>query len=393
MSAPIIVVQCTASDLLTSSYQGKQAGDLAGEDPYSYAVGPLRDAGIAPVVLAAPDIAENREVIPELADGWGILAHLGEEHDLIARLLGAAAAHDADVVARVVMPSFYVEPDIVRAQLAHLDSSGADYCTVARDFNINFAADIVRTSALVTFNATVESLPEALRGTARYRPWPFLEASDDRIRVTHFDALPEITADRVASIRSQRNWPERSGPGFEGGEYHALAADFVRSEDVVLDAGCGHGEISGILAQYAAHVTGVDYDADMIELARARFPECQFEAADLQQWRRPAAFDVIFHCHTLEHVPDPVGTLRNLVASLKPDGRLIVEVPLQLRPGVINPHHQREYTVDSLMAQIAEAALGVVGTRGVNRGIYGPPETAREAFVAVCNREVRHERP
>jgi SAM-dependent methyltransferase len=223
-----------------------------------------------------------------------------------------------------------------------------------------------------------------LQSVARYRPWPFLEAAGATGATCVYDDLPEIPAERVAWIRRQLNWPERSGPGFDGGEYHALATDYIGSDDDVLDAGCGHGQITSILDQHGRSATGVDYDSSMIDLARSRFPDIEFEAADLQSWNRPGAFDVIFHCHTLEHLPDAVATLANLRTSLKPGGRIVVEVPLELRPGIINPHHEREYTVDGLLDEVARAGLRVVETRGVSRGIYVRADQRREAFVAVC---------
>ena len=384
MSAPLVVVQCTSSDLLSSGYQHKQAGGLEREDAASYAVGALRYAAIAPVVLAAPDTPDNRDTIPALAARWGVDAFLGDQHDVVRRLLDAAAQAGADTIARVVMASFYVEPQIVRGQLAQLDASGAEYCTLPRDFNINFGADVARVSALARVPEMIERLPAALRGTARYRPWPFLELDGERFDVTVLEDLPPIDAERVAWIRSQLNWPERSGPGFEGGEYEAIAAELIGAGDAVLDAGCGHGEITNILARHAAGAVGVDYDASMIAFARERFPQIEFEAADLQQWSRPQSFDVIVHLHTLEHCADAVATLANLRRSLKPGGRLVVEVPLELRPGIINPHHEREYSAAMLTDELERAGFEIRERRGVCRGIYVDAGSAREACMAIC---------
>lgn len=384
MSAPLVVVQCTASDLLSSGYQHKRSGGLQAEDPASYAVGALRDAALAPIVLAAPDTPDNRAAIPALAERWGVGAFLGDELDTVRRLLGAAEQAGADTIARVVMASFYVDPRIVRGQLEQLAARGAEYCTLPRDFNINFGADVVRVAALERVPQMIERLPAALRGTARYRPWPFLELDPEHVDVTVFEDVPPIGAERVAWIRSQLNWPERSGPGFEGGEYEAIAAQFIGAGDAVLDAGCGHGQITSILARHAASVVGVDYDASMIAFARERFPQIDFEAADLQRWSRPQAFDVIVHMHTLEHCADAVGTLANLRTSLRPGGRLIVEVPLELRPGIINPHHEREYTVAMLTDELQRAGFEVRERRGVCRGIYVAADSGREACMAIC---------
>lgn len=74
----------------------------------------------------------------------------------------------------------------------------------------------------------------------------------------------------------------------------------------------------------------------MIAFACERFPRIEFEA-HLQRWVRPSSVDVIFHAHTLEHCVDAVGTLTNLRSSVKPGSRLVVEVPLARRPGIISP--------------------------------------------------------
>ena len=62
---------------------------------------------------------------------------------------------------------------------------------------------------------------------------------------------------------------------------YALAADFVRGMSV-LDAACGEGYGSGILARTAASVTGVDISQAAIGHARARYASSNlaFEVAD-----------------------------------------------------------------------------------------------------------------
>jgi hypothetical protein len=382
------IVQCTHSDLLDSRFQpgrkafgGPDRGERTGRgapdaaDPDLYATGPLAADGRLPVVLAAPHVPENRELIPRLAEAWGVGFHLGPEHDVLARVIDAARAAGADTLARVVLPAFYVDPDLVHRQLERLAAEGADYCTLPHDFNPSFGADVCTVAAL-------ERLHERANGVARYRPWPFLER--DGFRVAVCDAVPEVASDVLAAIRRHPTWPERAGPGGHGGEYEALAAELLAPSDIVLDAGCGHGEIAAVLRRRCARVVGVDYDAEAVAIARTRFPDVEFHAGDLREWSTGERFDVIVHLHTLEHLPDPVATLRNLRALLAPGGRLAVEVPLLLRPGIVNPHHEREYSVAQLRDELAAADLQIVREHGVARGIYGAPETAREAYLAIA---------
>jgi 2-polyprenyl-3-methyl-5-hydroxy-6-metoxy-1,4-benzoquinol methylase len=367
------VVQCTHSDLLGSRFRPGAADTDDAADPRLYAAGPLAAARFD-VVLAAPDVPENRELIPRLADAWGVRAHLGPEHDVLARVVGAARAAGADTVARVVLPAFYVDPPLVHRQLATLGAAAADYCTLPRDFNLSFGADVCTVAALERLHGRAGAL-------ARYRPWPFLE--HDGFRVTVCDDVPDVPAERLDEIRRHPTWPERAGPGIQGGEYEALAAELLRPGDTVLDAGCGHGEIAARLRWHCARVVGVDHDAAAVELARERFPDVEFHHGDAGGWTTGERFDVIVHLHTLEHLPDAVAALRHLRALLKPTGRLAVEVPLLLRPGIVNPHHEREYTVERLRDELAAAGLAIVAERGVGRGIYGPPDSAREAYMAI----------
>lgn len=369
------VVQCTHSDLLDSRFRPGRGGPVDAGDASLYAAGPLAADGRLPVVLAAPDVAENTELIPRLAAHWGVMAHLGPEHDVTARIIDAARATGADTVARVVLQAFYVDPALLQRQLGVLDAEAADYCTLPRDFNTSFGADVCTVATLERFHAHAD-------GLARYRPWPFLEGNG--FRVTVCEDVPDVAPEQLDAIRRHPTWPERAGPGIQAGEYEALAAELLRPSDAVLDAGCGHGEITAVLGRYCGRVVGVDYDADAVQLARSRFPELEFHAGDLQRWSTGERFDVILHLHTLEHMPDPVAALRNLRGLLAPDGRLAVEVPLRLRPGIVNPHHEREYTVAQLRDEMATAGLAVVAEHGVARGIYGAPETAREAYMAVA---------
>ena len=74
--------------------------------------------------------------------------------------------------------------------------------------------------------------------------------------------------------------------------------------------------------------------------------------------------------HFLEHDYDPIRTLRTAHAALKPDGRLVIEVPrldsLTYRlyrerwPGLQAPQHTVLYTKAMLLRFVARAGLEVV---------------------------------
>jgi 2-polyprenyl-3-methyl-5-hydroxy-6-metoxy-1,4-benzoquinol methylase len=94
----------------------------------------------------------------------------------------------------------------------------------------------------------------------------------------------------------------------------------------VLDAGCGEGYLSRILAQRGAQVTGIDIASKLVEMARAKDPDgaITYQVADLSQPlpAYQAHFDLVTSYFVLNDVPDYQGFLTTLSAVLKPAGRL-----------------------------------------------------------------------
>ncbi|MFN0146661.1 MAG: class I SAM-dependent methyltransferase [Dehalococcoidia bacterium] len=93
----------------------------------------------------------------------------------------------------------------------------------------------------------------------------------------------------------------------------------------LLDAGCGPGSITVGLARAVspAEVVGIDTDAAAIDAARTAArasgaTNVQFEVYDIHRLPFGPEFDAVF-CHAvLQHVPDPVRTLRALSRVMKP---------------------------------------------------------------------------
>jgi 2-polyprenyl-3-methyl-5-hydroxy-6-metoxy-1,4-benzoquinol methylase len=96
----------------------------------------------------------------------------------------------------------------------------------------------------------------------------------------------------------------------------------------VLDAGCGEGYLSRILAQRGANVTGVDISPRLVEIAHAKDPDGAiiYQVADLSQPlpTYQAHFDLVASYFVLNDVYDYQGFLATLSASLKPEGRLVI---------------------------------------------------------------------
>jgi trans-aconitate 2-methyltransferase len=103
-------------------------------------------------------------------------------------------------------------------------------------------------------------------------------------------------------------------------------------DERVMDAGCGSGRVTELLAERLPRgtVVAVDGSPSMIEGARlrlARFgPRIDFLVADLGQ-PIPLAepVDAILSTATFHWVPDHDALFRNLAAVLRPGGRLVAQ--------------------------------------------------------------------
>jgi trans-aconitate 2-methyltransferase len=105
-----------------------------------------------------------------------------------------------------------------------------------------------------------------------------------------------------------------------------------------VDLGCGPGNSTEVLRERypGALVVGVDSSADMIEAARKRLPDIDFEIADLREWRPKGPLDVILANAVLQWLPDHEALLPALLSRLKPGGALAVQTPDNL----VEPTHR-----------------------------------------------------
>src|SRR5262245_8491191 len=135
----------------------------------------------------------------------------------------------------------------------------------------------------------------------------------------------------------------------------------------ILEIGVGHGSYAQILKARGRYY-GVDISADSVAAARERFPDVEFEVADIttpafvsltQSW----GIQSIVCLNVLEHIPDHEAAVRGLGAALKPGGHLLVIVPaLQLLYNDLDRFagHCRRYKVSEVRALFDQAGLETV---------------------------------
>ncbi|MFH1845422.1 MAG: NAD(+) diphosphatase [bacterium] len=107
----------------------------------------------------------------------------------------------------------------------------------------------------------------------------------------------------------------------------------LQSDERLLDLGCGDGKVTAEIAGRltAGSVVGIDSSAAMVELASRTFPattypNLSFQLADAAALPFTNEFDVVFSSATLHWVADHQRVLAGIRNSLRPGGRLLLQM-------------------------------------------------------------------
>ena len=155
----------------------------------------------------------------------------------------------------------------------------------------------------------------------------------------------------------------------------------------LLDYGCGDGTFLGMVAHRWTHCVGTDLAAEQLDNCRQRFtdvPNVRFLTTDaLAAPEHRYAYELVMCMETLEHCPPPAVeiVLGDLARCVRPDGRVIISVPVETGPAFI-----LKYVVRTLAAwrglsdyrsyerySVRDALRMILATRRttISRPIYG----------------------
>jgi ubiquinone/menaquinone biosynthesis C-methylase UbiE len=160
----------------------------------------------------------------------------------------------------------------------------------------------------------------------------------------------------------------------------------------VLEAGCGVGAQTVILAQTSpqAHFTSIDRSPLSLEAARALvarqgITNVTLRTADIFQLPFAAnSFDHIFVCFVLEHLQQPLAALQHLRLVLKPGGTLTV-IEGDHGSAYFYPESQAAQRAINCLVEI-QARLG--GNALIGRQLYPLLKRAGFQTVQVTPRQV-----
>ena len=124
------------------------------------------------------------------------------------------------------------------------------------------------------------------------------------------------------------------------GQYESRFADYwmkslpdaaarLRAGGRALDVGCGSGRVCIALARAfpQAEIIGVDPDAASVQQAQKLSEKPRFVVGDASRVPKGAGFDLITLCDVLHDLAEPLKTLQQARALLKPDGTLFIVEP------------------------------------------------------------------
>jgi SAM-dependent methyltransferase len=153
----------------------------------------------------------------------------------------------------------------------------------------------------------------------------------------------------------------------------------------ILDAGSGFGQYSYFLSSINKNwnILAVDVKQEQIADCNKFFREINrnsvlFKTADLTQFVQENAFDMALSVDVMEHILEDVLVFKNIHASLKPGGMLLISTPSDQGGSDINDEHDtsfiEEHVRDGYNINEIEDKLKLAGFSKVEaKYSYGKP--------------------
>lgn len=173
---------------------------------------------------------------------------------------------------------------------------------------------------------------------------------------------------------------------------YTFAISTLNGRESVIDAACGTGYGSFMLAMSCERVTGFDISPEAVAFAQERFrwPGLSYDVADLDEIDLPDGADVVVSFETIEHLKNPERFVSNVARCLKPGGKLIASIPRDMPNDfhlhvydfaavreLMEPHFERIDWVGQSALELGDARLAGLSLSDVD------VESARY-FLGIC---------
>ncbi|MFJ7953893.1 class I SAM-dependent methyltransferase [Lysinibacillus sp. NPDC096418] len=99
-----------------------------------------------------------------------------------------------------------------------------------------------------------------------------------------------------------------------------------KEKEMILDVGCGTGDLAHEIATRGAIVLGTDFSQDMIIAAQQKYPTIEFKTQDAAALDFTNQFDAAFSNAALHWMKQQDKVIQNIYNALKPNGRFVAEM-------------------------------------------------------------------
>jgi ubiquinone/menaquinone biosynthesis C-methylase UbiE len=190
--------------------------------------------------------------------------------------------------------------------------------------------------------------------------------------------------------QAARRWFDRRAASYESGitsrwrdpvQAASLEALELRSDDRLLDVGCGTGRASRTAAATANSVVGVDLSPEMIGQAKRLadgVENLRFEVAASDRLSfEDGEFTALLCSNAFHHFPAPAAAMKEMVRVLAPGSRLVLGdacsdvLAARIADAFLRrfePGHVRLYRSSELGAFLVDAGLQRVMIRRLSQG-------------------------
>lgn len=197
-------------------------------------------------------------------------------------------------------------------------------------------------------------------------------ARDERVRASY---------DAVAPAYAERLTDELGALDFERWVLDRVAAEAAGG--AVVEVGSGPGHVTAYLAEAGADATGLDLSPGMVEEARRRYPDGEYQIGDLRRLMRPTSapgWSAVLAWYSLIHLAasELPEALAALVRPLVPGGRLVLALHAGSEVKHVDDWFEAPVDLDFVLHEPADVVAlvegaGLVDVEWYHRG----PVTAR----------------
>jgi len=120
---------------------------------------------------------------------------------------------------------------------------------------------------------------------------------------------------------------KESGYYYQGRWEHFQAIDLIKSNETVLEIGCGDGFFLNLLRTKNIKSVGLELNPKAATEARKKGLEVFTQLLEEHAPKNENAYDIVCSFQVLEHISNPRSYFLNSLKVVKPGGRLIIAVP------------------------------------------------------------------